>query len=35
MGTEITIWEPIKFDDNWLKSNTSKLDDLAPSWFRR
>ena len=35
MGTEVTIWEPIGFNDNWIKSNTSKLDDLAPSWFRK
>lgn len=35
MGTEVTIWEPISFNNNWLESNTSKLDDLAPSWFRK
>lgn len=35
MGKEVTIWEPIKFNENWLNTNTSKLDDLAPSWFRK
>ncbi|MES2396598.1 MAG: Fic family protein [Bacteroidota bacterium] len=35
MEKQITIWHPIKFDDKWLTANTSKLDDLAPSWFRK
>lgn len=35
MEIEITIWEPIEFNEEWLKSNTSKLDDLAPSWFSK
>jgi Fic family protein len=35
MEKQITIWQPIKFDDKWLTANTSKLDDLAPSWFRK
>ncbi|MFO0322573.1 MAG: Fic family protein [Bacteroidota bacterium] len=35
MEKEITIWEPINFADNWLSANTSKLDELAPSWFKK
>lgn len=35
MDKQITIWQPIKFDEKWLTTNTSKLDDLAPSWFRK
>ncbi|NUQ25211.1 MAG: Fic family protein [Saprospiraceae bacterium] len=35
MEKQITIWQPIKFDDKWLTTKTSKLDDLAPSWFRK
>lgn len=35
MEKQIIIWQPIKFDDKWLTTNTSKLDDLAPSWFRK
>jgi len=35
MENQITIWQPIKFNDKWLNTNTSKLDDLAPSWFRK
>lgn len=35
MEKHVTIWQPIKFDEEWLATNTSKLDDLAPSWFRK
>ncbi len=35
MEKQVTIWQPIKFDEKWLTANTSKLDDLAPSWFRK
>ncbi len=35
MEKQVTIWKPIRFDVVWLTSNTSKLDDLAPSWFRK
>lgn len=35
MEKQITIWQPIRFDDKWLTTNTSKLDDLSPSWFRK
>lgn len=35
MDKQVTIWQPIKFDEKWLTTNTSKLDDLAPSWFRK
>jgi Fic family protein len=35
MEKQVAIWQPIRFDEKWLSSNTSKLDDLAPSWFRK
>lgn len=35
MEKQVTIWQPIRFDEKWLVANTSKLDDLAPSWFRK
>jgi len=35
MDKEITIWKPIEFNEKWLQTNTSKLDDLSPSWFRK
>ena len=35
MKNQIAIWKPIEFGENWLTTNTSKLDDLAPSWFRK
>jgi hypothetical protein len=35
MEKQVTIWQPISFESNWLSTNTSKLDDLAPSWFRK
>ena len=31
----IEIWKPIEFTDTWLNSDTSQLDDLAPSWFKK
>ena len=31
----IKIWKPIEFNDNWLNADTSLLDDLAPSWFKK
>lgn len=30
----IQAWKPIKFDDAWRNSDTSKLDNLMPSWYR-
>jgi Fic family protein len=35
MEKQIAIWQPISFDEKWLTSNTSKLDGLAPSWYRK
>ena len=35
MEQQIAIWQPIKLDDKWLTTNTSKLDDISPSWFRK
>ena len=31
----IDLWKPIAFNENWKGGDTSILDDLAPSWFRR
>ena len=31
----IQIWQPIQFNDEWKNTQTSKLDDLAPSWFNK
>ncbi|GFZ83085.1 hypothetical protein GCM10008018_31270 [Paenibacillus marchantiophytorum] len=35
MFKEINIWEPISFDENWLKVSVIKFDNIAPSWYRR
>ncbi len=35
MEKNINIWEPIKFTENWLTTNTSFFDDLAPSWYKK
>jgi Fic family protein len=35
MHKEVSIWQPISFEENWLAINTSKLDDIAPSWIRK
>jgi len=32
---EINIWRPIEFSEKWELAITSKLDTLAPSWFRK
>lgn len=29
------IWTPIEIDDKWLFADTSKFDDLAPSWYKK
>ncbi|MGB0949668.1 MAG: Fic family protein, partial [Marinirhabdus sp.] len=29
------IWQPIQFNREWIKCDTSILDDIAPSWFER
>lgn len=29
------IWKPIEFNDSWLNADTSILDDLSPSWYKR
>ena len=31
----IEVWKPIGFSDAWHRTDTSILDDLAPSWFSR
>jgi len=35
METEINLWKPIHFDESWTQTDTSKLDDILPSWFRK
>ncbi len=35
METEINLWKPIHFNDNWINTDTSKLDDILPSWYRK
>ncbi len=32
---EIKIWKPVKFEDAWLKADTSVFDELAPSWYEK
>jgi len=35
MSEKIQVWKPIDFTDNWLETDTSLLDDIAPSWFAK
>lgn len=36
MGEQVVeLWQPIEFSAAWTNVDTSVLDDLAPSWFRR
>lgn len=35
MVKDINIWKPINFNDSWINTDTSKLDDILPSWFRK
>ncbi len=32
---EIPIWRPIAFQDNWLEADTSELDELVESWYKK
>ncbi len=32
---EVTIWKGIEFSENWSNADTSKFDDLAPSWYKK
>lgn len=32
---EINVWSPISVSDSWLSTDTSKLDDILPSWYRK
>lgn len=32
---EVKIWKGIEFNDNWSSTDTSKFDDLAPSWYKK
>lgn len=29
------LWSPIEFREQWLECDTSKIDDISPSWFDR
>ncbi|PCH78263.1 MAG: cell filamentation protein Fic [Flavobacteriaceae bacterium] len=31
----IEVWKPISIDTNWLGCETSRFDDLAPSWYKK
>lgn len=31
----VDLWKPINFSDTWSEADTSILDDLAPSWFKK
>ena len=35
MKKNIDIWKPIEFNEKWKNTNTSELDNLLPSWWRR
>lgn len=35
MSKEQQIWKPVNFHDSWTKCNISKLDDIAPSWYKK
>lgn len=37
MAEQLThrLWHPIEFHQKWLESDTSKIDDISPSWFDR
>jgi Fic family protein len=35
MENEVIIWKPISFSDIWRHTDTSKFDELAPSWFKK
>lgn len=32
---EIKVWSPIGFSGEWLKADTTSLEDILPSWFRK
>jgi Fic family protein len=32
---KIEIWKPIAFTEVWINCDTSKFDDLAPSWYKK
>lgn len=34
-NVEYELWSPISFSEKWKNVDTSILDDLAPSWFRK
>jgi len=32
---KINIWKSISFNSDWSNCDTSKFDDLAPSWYKK
>lgn len=32
---EVKIWNKIEFGETWMNADTSKFDDLAPSWYKK
>lgn len=32
---EVKIWEGIEFNEKWSDTDTSKSDDIAPSWYKK
>ena len=34
-SNEINVWSPIGFSGRWLKADTSNLEDILPSWYRK
>ena len=35
MDKKIMVWQPISFTEKWLQVNTSKFDDIVPSWYEK
>jgi len=35
MDKKIMVWSPISFTEKWLQVNTSKFDDIVPSWYEK
>ncbi|NJO02174.1 MAG: hypothetical protein HC880_11230 [Bacteroidia bacterium] len=31
----VPVWQPVSINDRWLTADTSKLDDLLPSWYHK
>lgn len=35
LDSSISIWKPLEFDEKWLETSTTKLDNLLPSWHKK